>query len=49
MNTLQKEAIEEEITRLNGEYAQATQEEERKKIAKQLSECIKKRNALKKN
>ncbi len=49
VNTLQKEAIEEEISRLNGEYAQATQEEERKKIAKQLSECIKKRNALKKN
>ena len=49
VNTLQKEAIEEEITRLNGKYAQATQEEERKQIAKQLSECIKKRNALKKN
>ncbi len=48
VNTLQKEAIEEEIARLNGEYAQATQEEERKRIAKKLSECIKKRNALKK-
>ncbi len=47
VNTLQKEAIEEEIAKLNAEYANATEEDRRKEIAKKLSECIRKRNALK--
>ena len=48
LKTLQKEAIEEEIARLNQEYASATEEGRRKEIAKQLSVCIQKRNQLKK-
>lgn len=48
LKTLKKEAIEEEIARLNQAYANATEESERKAIAKQLSVCIQKRNALKK-
>ena len=43
-----EEAIEEEITRLNQAYANATEESERRAIAKQLSLCVQKRNALKK-
>ena len=48
LKTLQRETIEEEIARLNQEYAQVTEEARRKEIAKQLSVCIQKRNALKK-
>lgn len=48
LKTLKKEAIEEEVARLNQAYANATEESERKAIAKQLSVCIQKRNALKK-
>ena len=48
LKTLQKEAIEEEIAKLNQAYASATEENERKEIAKQLSVCVQKRNALKK-
>ena len=48
LKTLKKEANEEEIARLNQAYANATEESERKAIAKQLSVCIQKRNALKK-
>ena len=48
LKTLKKEAIEEEIAKLNQAYANATEESERKAIAKQLSVCIQKRNALKK-
>jgi hypothetical protein len=49
IKTLRKEAIEEEIARLNQEYAGATEESKRKEIAKQLSVCIQKRNQLKKS
>ena len=38
----------EEIAKLNQAYASATEENERKEIAKQLSMCVQKRNALKK-
>lgn len=48
LKTLKKEAIEEEIAKLNQAYANATEESERKAIAKQLSVCVQKRNALKK-
>lgn len=48
LKTLKKEAIEEEIARLNQAYANATEVNERKEIARQLSVCIQKRNALKK-
>ena len=48
LKTLKREAIEEEIARLNQAYGKATEEEERKEIAKQLSVCVQKRNALRK-
>ena len=48
LKTLKKEAIEEEIAKLNQAYASATEESERKEIARQLSVCVQKRNALKK-
>ncbi|MBR2623112.1 MAG: DNA primase [Clostridia bacterium] len=48
LKTLQREAIEEEIAELNQQYAKATEEEARKQIAVKLSQCIQKRNALKK-
>ena len=46
VKTLQREGIEEEITKLNAAYAQATEEETRREIAKKLSLCVQKRNAL---
>jgi len=46
---LQSEAIEKEIASLNKAYAEATEEEEKKRIAKRLGECIQKKNALKKS
>jgi hypothetical protein len=48
LKTLRKEAIEEEIAQLNQDYVKATEETERKEIAKKLSECVQKQNALKK-
>ena len=49
LKTLQSEAIEKEIASLNKAYAEATEEEEKKRIAKRLGECIQKKNALKKS
>lgn len=49
VKTLQSEAIETEIARLNDEYLKTTEESERKEIAKKLSECVRRRNALKKS
>ncbi len=49
VKTLKLEAIEREIARYNTEYAEATDEEKRKEIAKKLGDCIKRKNALKKN
>ena len=49
VKTLQSEAIETEIARLNEEYLKTTEESERKEIAKKLSECVRRRNALKKS
>ena len=48
LKTLQCEAIEAEIAQLNQQYANATEEETRKQIAVKLSQCIQKRNALRK-
>ncbi len=48
VKTLKKEKIEMEIATLNQAYAKASTEAERKEIAKQLSVCVQKRNALKK-
>ena len=48
VKTLKREAIEAEIATLNQAYAKATMETERKEIAKKLSVCVQKRNALKK-
>ena len=48
VKTLKSEAIEEEIAKLNAAYAKAAEESERKEIAKKLSVCVQKRNALKK-
>ena len=47
VKTLEREAIEEEISRLNEAYRNAVDESERKEIAKKLGDCIRKRNALK--
>lgn len=47
VKTLKGEAIEEEIATLNAAYAKATEETERKEIARKLSVCIRKRNELK--
>ncbi len=49
VKTLKLEAIEKEIAGYNAEYAKATDEETRKQIAKQLGDCIKRKNTLKKN
>ncbi len=48
VKTLKKEAVEEEIARLNAAYSQCTDRVEQQQIAKQLSVCVQKRNALKK-
>lgn len=47
VQTLQKQAIEDEIASLNEAYEKTTEEEERKQIAKRLGECIRKKNTLK--
>ena len=44
VQTLQKQAIEDEIAALNEAYEKATEEEERKKIAQRLGECIREKN-----
>ena len=49
VKTLQLEAIEREIAKLNEEYASATEEEARKQIAKRLGDCIKRKNTLKRS
>ena len=49
VKTLQLEAIEREIAKLNDEYATVTEEDARKQIAKKLGECIKKKNLLKRS
>ncbi len=49
LRTLKRDAIEDEIARLNAAYAQSTDKAEREEIAKKLSVCIQKRNALKNN
>ena len=49
VKTLQLEAIEREIAKLNEEYAQATEEEIRKNIALKLGDCIKRKNLLKRS
>ena len=46
VNTLKKEGIEEELARLNQAYAQATEETERREIAKKISECVQKSKGL---
>ena len=48
VKTLQLEALEKEIAECNEAYKNATEEQARKEIAQKLSECIRKRNALKK-
>lgn len=48
VKTLQRDKIEREITECNEQYAKATEESERKKIAQKLAELIRKRNQLKK-
>ena len=49
VKTLKKEAIEREISRLNAEYGKETQDDKRKEIARQIAECMNKRNQLKNN
>ncbi|MBQ7323964.1 MAG: toprim domain-containing protein, partial [Clostridia bacterium] len=48
VKTLEAEKIEEEILALNAAYAKTIAEDERREIAKKLSACVLKRNALKK-
>ena len=48
VKTLREDKLEREISSYSAEYAAATDEEERKQIAKKLSECIQRKNALKK-
>ena len=47
VKTLQKESIEEELSRLNQAYAKATDESVRKEIAQKISACIQKSKNLK--
>lgn len=49
VKTLRLEAVEDEVAKCNAEYAKATEENERRAIAKKLSELIQKRNRLKKS
>ncbi len=49
LKTLKREAVEDEISKLNVAYAQSTDKAEREEIAKKLSVCVQKRSALKKN
>lgn len=49
VKTLRLEAVEEEVAKCNAAYAQATEENQRREIAKRLSELIQKRNKIKKS
>ena len=49
VKTLRLEAVEEEVAKCNAEYAKATQEEQRREIAKRLGALIQKRNQIKKS
>ena len=49
IRTMQSEAIEEEMEQLKATYAQCTEKSEIMEIAKKLSECVRRRNALKKS
>jgi len=49
VKTLRLEAVEEEVAKCNAEYARATEEKERREIAKKLGELIQKRNRIKKS
>ena len=48
-DTRAKDLTEEEIAKLNAEDSKSSDEKERKEIAKKLSVCVQKRNALKKS
>lgn len=48
VRTLQRERLEAEITRLNKAYGEEQDETERKNIAKQIAECMRKNSILKK-
>ncbi len=49
IRTMQSEAIEEEMEQLKATYAQCTEKSEIMELAKKLSECVRRRNALKKS
>lgn len=49
VKALMRERIETEIAKCNREYAETTDEEKRRALAKQLAELIKERNRLKRN
>ncbi|MBQ8342727.1 MAG: DNA primase [Clostridia bacterium] len=49
VKTLRLEAVEEEVAKCNAEYAKATEESDRREIAKKLGELIQKRNRIKKS
>ena len=49
IKSLRLEKVEREIAECNAAYEKATEETERREIAKKLSECIRRRNTLKKS
>ena len=49
VKTLRLETVEEEVAKCNAEYAKATEETQRREIAKRLGELIQKRNKIKKS
>ena len=48
VKTLEKEALEREIARLNEEFSAETDEQKRKAIGRKIMECVRKANQLKK-
>ena len=48
VKTLEKEALEREIARLNEEFAKETNEDKRKEIGRQILDCVRKTKQLKK-
>ena len=48
VRALQREAIEQEIAKYNREYAQITDEDERKATAKKIAQAVQRRKQLKK-
>ena len=48
VRTLERQAIEREIAAYNEAYALETDEEKRKEVAKKLTQCVSRRNKLKK-